>query len=56
MKVLKLILVVTQDDPDYRLYREALTKEPDWIVHEDTIATSYEKTIIWQQEKEKKND
>lgn len=44
-------IVITHDDPNSDFYRNILTKENGWLIKEDTIATSYTKTMWYRIEK-----
>jgi len=41
-------IVVSHDDSYADLYRQALKPEEGWIITEDTIATTYSKTIWYK--------
>ena len=49
MIVFTQTLVVSHDEPKADFYRKTLNEESGWVVREDTIATSYTKTVRYKE-------
>ncbi len=52
MIVFTQTLVVSHDEPKADFYRKTLNDKSGWVVKEDTIATSYTKTVRYREEKQ----